>query len=253
MRAYPKALRLQSSNLDPAVFWRKGVQMVALNWQKWDEGMMLNEGMFSGTHGWVLKPSGYRSVDAAPPPKHSESGGIATADASIAIQPSQADAIQHKTLHLRIEVFAAQDIPLPLGDSSAKGFRPYLKCEVHVEKPEERSGAPIEGGGRSKDGEYKKHTKSRKGIEPDYAGEVLEFVGIPGVVEELSFVRSVVADPFVCFPVGTHNCILCDRGLRMATYGKHKSGHLSRSCVHFPAAIRRAAMTCARHGPKPLS
>ena len=36
MRAYPSGKRLDSSNLDPAVFWRKGVQMVALNWQKWD-------------------------------------------------------------------------------------------------------------------------------------------------------------------------------------------------------------------------
>lgn len=40
MRAYPSALRIRSSNLDPVSFWRKGIQMVALNWQKWDEGMM---------------------------------------------------------------------------------------------------------------------------------------------------------------------------------------------------------------------
>lgn len=36
MRAYPSGTRLSSSNLDPDVFWRKGVQMVALNWQKFD-------------------------------------------------------------------------------------------------------------------------------------------------------------------------------------------------------------------------
>lgn len=36
MRAYPSGTRVSSSNLDPAVFWRKGVQMVALNWQKFD-------------------------------------------------------------------------------------------------------------------------------------------------------------------------------------------------------------------------
>ena len=36
MRAYPSGARLSSSNLDPTVFWRKGVQMVALNWQKFD-------------------------------------------------------------------------------------------------------------------------------------------------------------------------------------------------------------------------
>lgn len=58
MRAYPSGFRISSSNLDPAVFWRKGIQIVALNWQSWDEGMMLNEGMFAGTGGYVLKPEG---------------------------------------------------------------------------------------------------------------------------------------------------------------------------------------------------
>lgn len=58
MRTYPWGLRIGSSNLDPALFWRKGIQVVALNWQKWDEGMMLNEGMFAGTGGYVLKPEG---------------------------------------------------------------------------------------------------------------------------------------------------------------------------------------------------
>lgn len=181
MRAYPKALRVQSSNLDPAIFWRKGVQMVALNWQKWDEGMMLNEGMFAGEGGWVLKPPGYRSTINPRDP--------ATAERTPAT--SQAEAIRHKTLTLRIEVFAGQSIPLPTGDDNQKGFHPYVKCEVHVEKVSERTSAPIEGGGRSKDGEYKRRTKHRKGVEPDYGGEVLEFVGIPGVVEELSFVRYV--------------------------------------------------------------
>lgn len=36
MRAFPSGTRLDSSNLDPDVLWRKGVQMVALNWQRCD-------------------------------------------------------------------------------------------------------------------------------------------------------------------------------------------------------------------------
>ena len=36
MRAYPSGTRVSSSNLDPLAFWRKGVQMVALNWQRFD-------------------------------------------------------------------------------------------------------------------------------------------------------------------------------------------------------------------------
>jgi len=181
MRAYPKGLRVSSSNLDPVVFWRKGVQMVALNWQKWDEGMMLNEGMFAGEGGWVLKPEGYRSINGT-----QEEGDRPSI--------SQSDAILHKTLDLEIEVFAGQDIPLPEGDDTATSFRPYMKCEIHVERPGERTGGPIEGGGKSKDGEYKRRTKTQKGIDPNFGGEVLSFRGIPGVVEELSFVRFKVHD-----------------------------------------------------------
>ena len=62
MRTYPSGLRVNSSNLDPAVYWRKGIQIVALNWQNWDAGMMLNEAMFAGTGGYVLKPEGESSV-----------------------------------------------------------------------------------------------------------------------------------------------------------------------------------------------
>ena len=175
MRAFPSGMRITSSNLDPSVFWRKGVQMVALNWQKWDAGMMLNEGMFAGSGGWVLKPKRYRG----------ESGG----DTKELSGESQADAIAHKTLTLSIEILAGQNIPLPLKDHKPDRFRPYVKCELHVEKSEERTGAPIEGGGKSKDGEYKRRTKPGRGVEPDYGGERMDFVRIPGVVAELSFVR----------------------------------------------------------------
>lgn len=58
MRAYPSGLRIRSDNLNPAPFWGSGAQVVALNWQQTDEGMMLNEAMFAGTGGYVLKPPG---------------------------------------------------------------------------------------------------------------------------------------------------------------------------------------------------
>ncbi|RDL41470.1 Phosphoinositide phospholipase C [Venustampulla echinocandica] len=166
MRAYPAGFRIDSSNLDPSVFWRKGVQMVALNWQKLDEGMMLNEGMFAGEHGWVLKPPGYRSDPSEP--------------------------IQFKTLDLKITVYAGQHIPLP-PEQSSSGFHPYVKCELHVEKQDEDA---IEGGSRAKEGEYKQRTPYMKGDHPDFGHEgiVLSFPAIPKVVEQLSFVRFKVAD-----------------------------------------------------------
>ena len=65
MRAYPKGTRVRSSNLDPAPFWRLGIQMVALNWQQMNAAVMLNEAMFTGTGGWVLKPEGFRRTNGS--------------------------------------------------------------------------------------------------------------------------------------------------------------------------------------------
>lgn len=175
MRAYPSGMRVSSSNLDPSVFWRKGVQIVALNWQKWDAGMMLNQGMFAGSGGWVLKPKGYRSEDLTKTPSE-----------------SQADAIAHKTLSLSVEIFAGQNIPLPPDERKPGKFRPYVRCILHVESPQERSGAPIEAGGKNKESKLKHRTKTSRGIEPDFGGEKLDFIKVPGVVEELSFVRYVL-------------------------------------------------------------
>lgn len=173
MRAYPKGLRVTSSNLDPSIFWRTGVQIVALNWQKWDAGMMLNEAMFAGYNGWVLKPEGYRS-------------------ASDAVQ--QRFASTHHDLNLRIEFFAGQNIPLPDGDHKEKNFKPYIKCELHVEKHQERSDEPIPSGGKSKGGDYKRRTKTAKTTNPDFQREVIEFSNIKGVTAELNFVRFKVMD-----------------------------------------------------------
>jgi phosphatidylinositol phospholipase C, delta len=55
-RIFPKGTRISSSNLDPSQFWRTGSQVVSLNWQRYDRGMQMNEGLFAGTPGWVLKP-----------------------------------------------------------------------------------------------------------------------------------------------------------------------------------------------------
>ncbi|KAI6373675.1 hypothetical protein MCOR25_003445 [Pyricularia grisea] len=184
MRTYPSGMRIGSSNLDPVVFWRKGIQIVALNWQNWDEGMMLNEGMFAGTKGYLLKPEGYRGSKSAATPTSTPG-------------QTQATAVRHRTLDLAIEVFAAQDIPLPTGDEKVKSFRPYIKCELHVEEPGERHGGAnaVPHNGREKEGEFKARTKTIKGtVDPDYGGEILNFSAIEGVVEELAFLRFTVRD-----------------------------------------------------------
>ncbi|TVY21509.1 Phosphoinositide phospholipase C-gamma-1 [Lachnellula arida] len=185
MRAYPAGFRIDSSNLDPSGFWRKGVQMVALNWQKLDEGMMLNEGMFTGEQGWVLKPPGYRSD----PSEH----------------------IEYKTLDLKITVYAGQHVPMPPGHAE-HGFHPYVKCELHVEKPAEGAGDAVDS--RGKEMEYKQKTSYCKGDHPNFGGDgvVMSFPQITSVVEQLSFVRFKIEDAkYAKDELAAWACIRLDR------------------------------------------
>src|SRR5262249_11204465 len=185
MRAFPRGLRISSSNLDPALFWRLGVQMVALNRQKLDAGMMLNEAMFANTEGWILKPEGYR--------RHSV--------------PSQAPQIETSpgTSRLSVEFLAGQDIPTPKGVEDTK-FHPYVKCELHVE-------SDLTTDGRAKDGEYKQSTKPSLGCDPDFKREVLRFDNIPALTPALSFVRFKVMqdERFARDDMAAWACIRLDR------------------------------------------
>ncbi len=166
MRAYPAGRRIDSSNPDPSMFWRRGVQMVALNWQSWDEGTMINEAMFAGENGWVLKPAAYLGQDNTSEP---------------------VPAIRRETLNLTITILAGQHIPLPPHHDS-QAFYPLVKCELHVDKPE---GPLIERGGRTKEGKYKLSTKNRKTENPDWGadGAVMSFVDVQNVIPELCFLR----------------------------------------------------------------
>lgn len=168
MRAFPDGTRVNSSNPDPSPFWREGVQMVALNWQSADEGMMLNEAMFADEQGWVLKPEGYRGVD-----KHTK---------------THLD-VPRVALDLKISVLAGQHIFSidPNEDCETKtrlkNLRPTVKCELHFEKTKDReNGAVLE---------CKKRTKNGETDHPDFGedGCTLSFEGLQDVVEELTFVR----------------------------------------------------------------
>ena len=55
-RIYPDGRRIESSNLDPLRFWRTGTHIASLNWQVFDQGMQINEALFLGANGWVLRP-----------------------------------------------------------------------------------------------------------------------------------------------------------------------------------------------------
>lgn len=161
MRAYPSGMRVNSSNLEPSFLWRQGVQIAALNWQKWDKGMMLNEGMFAGEEGWVLKPEGYRGTI-----KDSNAGNT----------------VQKRTLNLTIELCAGQNLPLPCDEKVAKKFHPYVKCDLLYGS----ENAKLDD---STNENYKWVSKTSKGVDPDFGGDVYRFSNVPDVVKELSFIR----------------------------------------------------------------
>ncbi|CAI7607487.1 unnamed protein product [Penicillium discolor] len=190
MRIYPYAFRITSSNLDPTFYWRRGAQLVALNWQNLDKGMMLNHGMFVGTHGWRLKPSGYRSGKDSP-----------------------TDVIERRNLTLSIEIYAAQDLSLPPGDHSERGFKPYVNCQLHVEEPEgDVTPDQDDASSDTEKSSYKRCTKSSSGRNPDFKGQKLEFPTVTGIIEELSFLRIKIKDDEIGRdPLAAWACIRVDR------------------------------------------
>ncbi|KAL4918807.1 PLC-like phosphodiesterase [Aspergillus aurantiobrunneus] len=170
MRIYPYGLRVNSSNLDPTFFWRRGAQIVALNWQNSDKGMMLNQGMFAGEQGWILKPQGYRSTEPESAP------------------------IPRRSVDLSIEVLAGQDLVLPPGDTNEKGFHPYVACYLHVETPDDVPNPKEDDSTDSEKTSYKRVIKCGEGSNPDFGSQKIEFPTLAGVVEELTFVRFKIKD-----------------------------------------------------------
>lgn len=202
MRAYPKGLRITSNNLDPAPFWRQGVQMVALNWQYVNAATMLNLAMFKSTGGWVLKPEGYRSQHRA---------------------TSQVTALERGTLDLSIEVLAGQNI-------GPSGKRPhfYVKCELHIEEAEENENEDLPEAGLSKEGQLKTRTAIvRGGNNPDFQGQVLSFKGVPEVAEELTFVRYVSP---LCGSAHFPLCRLCDEEVLLECVHRFSHAQKITSC-----------------------
>ncbi|KAJ4494862.1 PLC-like phosphodiesterase [Lentinula edodes] len=62
-RIFPRGTRIRSSNMDILKLWRNGSHIVSLNWQTFDTPMQINEAMFVGSPGWVLKPKAQRLLN----------------------------------------------------------------------------------------------------------------------------------------------------------------------------------------------
>ena len=136
MRVYPNKYRVRSSNPDPLAFWRRGVQMVALNWQTNDCGMQINEAMFAGGSdqtGFVLKPDELRRR------QH-------TADLmSDALSPG-IQGVQKQLVRFSVDMISAQQLPLPRGSSFEDSLDPYIEIEIFSAEGKGKGAASGQGG-----------------------------------------------------------------------------------------------------------
>lgn len=136
MRVYPSRYRIQSTNPDPLVFWRRGVQMMALNWQTYDLPMQMNEAMFaSGSDklGFVLKPRELRE--------------------SLSIQEEISEPsihglgkIQKKLIRFSVDIISAQQLPRPRGVAADAALDPYVEIEMFSAEDKAKGVASGEGG-----------------------------------------------------------------------------------------------------------
>ncbi|KAI1308086.1 PLC-like phosphodiesterase [Xylaria venustula] len=104
MRVFPKGTRISSKNLNQLPFWGVGAQICAMNWQTFGGSMQLNEAMFSGTEGYVLKPATLRAGG---------SGQLNTG----------------RRKRLRLHIAGASDVPVPEG-RDAGDIKPYVTCSL---------------------------------------------------------------------------------------------------------------------------
>lgn len=125
MRVYPKGTRISSTNLKPVAFWGIGAQICALNWQSFGTSNQLNDALFNGSDGYVLKPAALRAGG---------DGKLGTG----------------RMKRLRLHVAGASGVPLN-EDREADSIKPYLTCNLY-------SPCPIDGDAfKRKTSPYKHH------------------------------------------------------------------------------------------------
>ena len=165
MRTYPKGLRFSSSNFNPLPFWRAGVQIVALNWQKCDAGTMINDAMFADSGGWILKPSSMRDS------KEMHRG---------------LNTYQTLDLSLKIELIASIDMSTLSKKEDKiedKSSNLYVKCYLHT------TSCMGHDATLSSKHKQKLKTKTVKGVYPSFDYEKILFAKVKCVILEMSFLR----------------------------------------------------------------
>lgn len=174
MRVYPKGTRISSHNLNPVPFWGVGAQICALNWQTFDASMQLNEALFSGTDGWILKPAALRAGG---------NGILSTG----------------RKKKLSLKVAGATEVPVP-DDREADEIKPYVTCTL-IHPSDLKSEPP-----KRKTAAYKQHKLGilHRGANPPPKNPIFdETLEWEYEENELTFVRILIKsdDKFASNPI----------------------------------------------------
>jgi len=130
MRVYPRRTRVNSSNFDPLIFWRRGVQMAATNWQTYDLGTQINDAMFaaeSDRTGYVLKPVELRRSDVE------GLTGLRKVGKKVEVKFS-------------VEIISAQYLGTPADLRPGAEMNPYVEFEMYSAEDRAKGIAIGEGG-----------------------------------------------------------------------------------------------------------
>ena len=155
MRVYPNAQRVSSSNFDPLIYWKRGVQMAALNWQKFDLGMQLNKAMFEGgtdASGYVLKPLEGREIQLRPELTPFDCAGK---------RP-------RKRVSFEIDVISAQQIIRPQGLNQKRTLDTYIDVEVFLADDKRNKGKAVDSTVQDSPLKYRTKIVPDNGFNPEY-------------------------------------------------------------------------------------
>ncbi|KAI3630452.1 hypothetical protein MIR68_011887 [Amoeboaphelidium protococcarum] len=115
-RIYPKGTRIDSSNIDPQVYWMVGCQMAALNLQHHDQSLEINHGLFlqNGNCGYVLKTD--------------------------QLLPDKVSGTPKLFRQLRVTVLGGFKLPKPNLEMQGEIIDPYVEVSVIAPSPSEELG-----------------------------------------------------------------------------------------------------------------
>ena len=210
MRVYPNGWRVASTNFDPLKYWRRGVQMVALNWQTFDLGMQMNDAMFAAggdQSGYVLKPSELREIKMIQTvPEEAGAGHIKR---------------ERKNVNFSIDVISAQQLMRPKGLASTRTVDPYVEVEVyHADDKEKDSKGVVGEGGLDASG---KDGSSGLGVPHRRRTQIVQENGFNPVFDKKFNFALTTKYPDLVFVRWTVRCSsdgnsYSDRGFPLASY-----------------------------------